>query len=67
MKYIPFFVRVAIVLTLSAFIAKWLGVSFSSIFMHVLWLALSAVVYVAAAGAHLALERFMTRRHKKQE
>ncbi len=65
MKYLPFIIRVAIVLTVSVFIAKWLGVSFSSVFAHVLWLVLSAVVYFVTAGMHLALERYMIERRDR--
>jgi hypothetical protein len=66
MRYIPFLVRVAIVLTASVFIAKCLGVLFSSVFTHVLWLVLSAVVYIVTAGMHLALESYMRKRRDKQ-
>ena len=67
MKYIPFLVRVAIVLTASVFIAKWLGVSFGSIFTHVIWLVLSVGVYIVTVTAHLALERYMTERKNRSD
>jgi hypothetical protein len=59
MKYLPFLTRVVLVLIASVFIAKWLGVTFSTVCQHILWIIFTLVIYYLAVVAHLALDRFI--------
>lgn len=72
MKHLPFLVRILLILLSFVFTAKWLNVSFTSMFVHIWFAAMCCCIYIAFSWVHLAVQKlyfnhFSKKNHDPEE